>query len=300
MGTRIGLIGLGEVGTIFARAFIEHGAELTAYDVLLSRPDGRELLARRAGDCGIQLRPLAETVENAEYVLSLVTTGVAREVAESCAGFLRPGQVYLDLTSTSPGAKRRIRDVVQPTGAAFVEGAILGAVGATGVRSRILTCGEQGRQVAELFTSLGLNVSFYSPEIGQASMFKMLRSIFSKGLEALLLELMLAGKRAGIEKDLWQDVVELMTRTPFDRTAANWIQTHALACDRRLHEMSQVVETLDELGVEPLMTTATEAFFARSTTLGFGEAFSEKPAAVDPVVEFMERRLSQRVAERHF
>jgi len=131
-------------------------------------------------------------------------------------------------------------------------------------------------------------------------MFKMLRSIFSKGLEALLLELMLAGKRAGIEKDLWQDVVELMTRTPFDRTAANWIQTHALACDRRLHEMSQVVETLDELGVEPLMTTATEAFFARSTTLGFGEAFSEKPAAVDPVVEFMERRLSQRVAERHF
>lgn len=293
MGARIGVIGLGEVGSIFSRTLVEHGAELVGHDILLDRPGGRELLAQRL-DARVQLSSLAETVQHAEYVLSLVTTDVARSVAQACTPFLGRGKVYLDLTSTSAGAKQAIRDVVAPTGAAFVEGAILGAVGAVGARARILTGGEQGRSVAALLTSLGLNVAFWSPEVGRASTFKMLRSIYSKGLEALLLELLVAGRRAGIQKELWDDVVELMARTPFDRTASNWIQTHATACDRRGHEMAQVLETLAELGVDPLMTAATEGFFRRSMGLGFQEAFTEKPKDVDTVVEFMLRRLTER------
>lgn len=293
MGARIGVIGLGEVGSIFSRTLLEHGAEVAGHDLLLDRPGGRELLAQRL-DARVTLGSLAETVQYAEYVLSLVTTDVATSVAQAASPFLRRGQVYLDLTSTSAGAKRKIQDVVAPTGAAFVEGAILGAVGALGARARILTGGEQGRSVAALLTSLGLNVAFWSPEVGRASTFKMLRSIYSKGLEALLLELLIAGRRAGIQKELWDDVVELMARTPFDRTASNWIQTHATACDRRGHEMAQVLETLAELGVEPLMTSATEAFFRRSSGIGFQGTFPEAPRDVDTVIAFMLRRLTER------
>src|SRR5512138_1088799 len=57
-----------------------------------------------------------------QYVLSLVTTDVAKSVAQASSPFLGRGKVYLDLTSTSAGAKRTIQGVVAPTGAAFVEG----------------------------------------------------------------------------------------------------------------------------------------------------------------------------------
>ena len=110
-------------------------------------------------------------------------------MAEECVGHLKSGKLYIDLNSTAPDVKVKIAEIIQPTGADFVEGAILGAVGVTGAKTRILTAGEKGKDTAQTLSELGLNVSYYGPNIGQASMFKMLRSIFSKGLEALMLEL---------------------------------------------------------------------------------------------------------------
>jgi len=164
-------------------------------------------------------------------------------------------------------------------------------VGASGAATRVLTGGAKGQAVADLLAGLGLQVSFYSAEIGKASMFKMLRSIFSKGMEALILELLIAGRRAGIEADLWKDVTEFMTRNPFDRVASNWTRSHCVAYERRYHEMVQVRDTMREIGVDPVITMATEAFFDRSRALGLEKAFSEKPDSMDAVIEFMEHRL---------
>ncbi len=161
----------------------------------------------------------------------------------------------------------------------------------TGAATRILIGGPAARAVVESLQAVGLSVSFFSEEIGKASTFKMLRSIFSKGLEALILELLIAGRHAGIESDLWADIAEFMGRNSFDRVAENWLQTHAIACDRRYHEMVQVVETMREIGVAPVMTIATESFFNRSRALGLQQAFPAKPDSKEEVVAFMEQRL---------
>ncbi|MCP5118598.1 MAG: NAD(P)-dependent oxidoreductase, partial [bacterium] len=137
----------------------------------------------------------------------------------------------------SPSIKVEIGRTISRSGADFVEGAILGAVGASGADTRILTGGNRGPEAAETLTHLGLRVSFFSSEIGKASTFKMLRSIFSKGFEAVILELLIAGKRAGIEEELWKDVCEFMDQNPFERVAANWTRTHTVAHERRYHEM---------------------------------------------------------------
>lgn len=289
----IGFIGFGEVAPVFSKPIGEQGAKVAVYDVLLATAQGRRILQERVRADGIVFRPLAEVVGDSDYVLSTVTTQAARKVARESAVYLRPGQVFIDLNSTSPSVKIEVGRIIEPSGADFVEGAILGAVGATGVQTRILIGGARGREAAETLAELGLKTSYYSPEIGKASTFKMLRSIFSKGLEALLLELLIAGRRAGIEKDLWQDIMDLMTRNPFDRVASNWVQTHAVAHERRYHEMRQVVETMREIGVDPVMTAGTEAFFKRSLSLGLNEAFPVKPESVEAVVDHLERRLRE-------
>lgn len=281
MSIKVGFIGFGEVGSTFSAAMCASGAEVAAYDIL----------AEKIIAAGVRYLRLAELIACADYVLSTVTTRAAKSAAASCLPHLRGGQIYVDLNSTSPSVKLELERMIQPTGAYFIEGAILGAVGVTGAGTRILIGGRNGQAAARTLSRMGLRAAFYGEEIGKASMFKMLRSIFSKGLEALILELLIAGERAGIEKDLWADVTEFMAKNPFDRVAQNWLQSHALAYDRRYHEMVQVTETMREIGLEPVMTAATEAFFDRSRALGLDKAFPAKPACMEDVVAFMEQSL---------
>jgi 3-hydroxyisobutyrate dehydrogenase-like beta-hydroxyacid dehydrogenase len=291
---RVGFIGFGEVASVLSVPLREKGAEVLVYDTLLADEEGRRLLEGRVRVAGIGFRGLADLLRDADYVLSTVTTAAAVDAARACAPHLRPGQVYLDLNSTAPSVKAELAQIVGSSGADFVEGAILGAVGATGAATEILTGGAGGAAVAERLRELGLRVTHYDSQIGRASTFKMLRSIFSKGVEALLLELLIAGRRSGIEGELWRDIVELLERNPFEGVASNWVRSHAVACERREQELIQVVETMREIGVEPLMTEATRALFRRSCELGLNRAFREKPHSMEAVVDFLVERLRGR------
>jgi 3-hydroxyisobutyrate dehydrogenase-like beta-hydroxyacid dehydrogenase len=294
MTTRLAFIGYGEVAAAFSAALAARGAQIAAYDVLMERTGGLELLAARSAGARVAFRGLAEVVRGAQYVLSTVTTSVASEAARQCAAHLGAAQTYVDLNATDPGVKLEIERIITPTGAAFVEGAVLGAVGVTGAATEILLGGPHGRRAERELGGdggLGLNVRFYSEVIGKASMFKMLRSVFSKGMEALLIEFLVAGERAGIRDDLWREVTELFAQQPFEKTASNWVRSHATAHARRYHEMRQVAGVLRQLGVEPVVTAATEAFFQRSGSLGLQEQFKATPA-MDELVRFLNRRLA--------
>ena len=289
---RVAFIGFGEVAAAFSAALAARGAEIRAYDVLFDRPGGLDQLTARAAGSRIDFCRLPETLRSARYILSTVTTTVAKAAARQCVPHLGAGQTYVVLNATDPAVKREIEAVIAPSSAAFVEGAVLGAIGVTGASTEILLGGPHAQQAErELRDELGLNVRFYSEGIGKASMFKMLRSVFSKGLEALLIEFLVAGERAGIRDDLWREVTGLMANQPFEKTAANWLRTHATAHARRYHEVQQVAEVLRGLGLEPVMTAATKAIFSRSQTLGFQEKFTTTPASVDEVVRFVSDRL---------
>lgn len=291
MTAQIGLIGFGEVGYSFSKAMSEAGADITVYDILLDDPIRADEVKKRALECGNKVGTLEEVVENNTYILSTVVTQAAQKAAETCAPMLRPRQVYVDLNSTSPSVKIKISEIIESTGADFVEGAILGAVGVTGAKTRIFTCGVKGREVADLLNGMGMNVHFYSHEIGRASAFKMLRSIFSKGVEALLLEMLVAGKRVGIDRDLWEDITGFMASKSFEEICANWIQSHAVAHVRRYYEMLQVIDTMNEIGVKPIITERTAEYFKQSIDMNMGKAFTKKPYTPDDVIVFIESNL---------
>ena len=284
---RIAFVGFGEVASAFCGALAARGAEIAAYDIVLDQAKGDESLKARAGATAVAFRALPEALRGAHYVLSTVTTSVARDAARECARYLDAGQTYVDLNATEPAVKEEIARIVAACGAEFVEGALLGAVGVTGAKTEILLGGPHARRAErELAGQLGLNARFYSDEIGKASMFKMLRSVFSKGMEALLIEFLVAGERAGIREDLWAEVTALFANQPFDKVAANWVRTHAGAHARRYQEVKQVARVLQELGIEPTITAATQSFFQRSGQLGLAPA-----QTADDVIRFFNERL---------
>jgi 3-hydroxyisobutyrate dehydrogenase-like beta-hydroxyacid dehydrogenase len=294
---RVAFVGFGEVAAAFAPALAARGAAVAAYDVLLDVPGGLARLVARAGDTPVTFGALAEALHDARYVFSTVTTDVARDAARACSAWLAPGQVWVDLNATEPAVKREIAAIVEASGAAFVEGALLGAVGVSGAQTELLLGGPQGADTARaLAADYGLNVRHYSDEVGKASTYKMLRSVFSKGLEALLIEFLVAGERAGMRAELWTEVVELLGRERFEKVATNWVCSHAVAHARRWHEVVQVEKVLRELGVEPAMTAASERIFRRSIELGMGGAFGERPATLEPVIRFLDQRLRAKEA----
>ncbi len=272
---RIGFIGFGQVGSLFASVMLRGGADVAAFDLI------REKVR-------VTFLEPEQLAARSDWILSSVTAQTALEVARRWQPLLRPGQAYLDLNSTSPRVKREIGECIRASGAGFAEGVILGAVGAEGARVRILTGGPEGRRAAELLCRYGLNAGFFSEETGRASCFKMLRSVFSKGLEALLIEMLTAARRAGIARELFDDLSEFMTANPFERVAANWITSHLGACERRYHELRQVNETLRELGVIPIMTLAAESLFDRSRAIL--PATEDAPASWEEVIERLEQR----------
>lgn len=281
MAVSAGFLGCGEVAARLAPAMRERGAEVFAFDIVPGKPEA----------AGFASLPLKELLARVDVILSTVTAQTAVAAAQSCAPFLRPEHIYVDLNSVSPRVKLRVAEIVADAGSEFVEGAITGAVGVTGAATRILTGGPAGERAAALLRGLGLRAEFYSEVIGRASAFKMLRGVFSKGMEALILELLVAGLRAGIAEELWQDVRGFMMENPFDAIASNWVRSHPAACERRYHELSQITGTLRELGVSPLMSMAAEAFFDRSRGAGLPDAFADKPESVREVAAYLEKRL---------
>jgi 3-hydroxyisobutyrate dehydrogenase-like beta-hydroxyacid dehydrogenase len=281
---RVGFIGFGEVGRTFSREMSAKGAEVYCYDVVDRQPE-----------TGITCLPLPNLIGTCDIILSTVVSHAAVDVARQATRYLTGEKTYADMNSTSASVKKEIAAIIAQSHATFVEGAILSAVGEAGARASILVSGEKAEEFARLMNRLGLiNMKYFSPRIGESSLVKMIRSVFSKGVECLLLEMLVAAKRAGVEEHLWKDIVDFMTRHPFENVAENWIRTHPLAYERRYHEMVQVIETLEEIRIEPLMTRATRDFFERSRQMRLGDHFAGKPADFREVTHLLERELERR------
>jgi len=285
---RFGLLGHGVVGSLLARLLSEHEAVVTSYDVLLDGESTAGRMRERILADGARPAALEETVRDSDVVIAVATTQACRDAAVQAGRFLRPGQVYCEFASTSPKTKREIAAIIERAGAQFVEGAILGAVGASGNCPEILLGGAAAQSVAEMLREYGLRTRFYSVEIGRASAFKMIRSVFSKGMETLLIEALVAARRADLLDEIWDEIKATLAAGRMERTLETWIRSHALSSGRRYCEMLEVNGYLEELDIAPLLSRAAAEMFRRSNELGIASAFKREPDAFADVIAYLD------------
>jgi 3-hydroxyisobutyrate dehydrogenase-like beta-hydroxyacid dehydrogenase len=247
----IALLGLGEAGSAIAGDLVAAGAVVRGFD-----PAGAEL-------AGVEVTADASAAaEGSDVVLSVNAAAAAVAVANSAAGALRPGQVYADLNSAGAKLKRAIADVVAPTGAAFADVALMAPVPGNGLRTPALVSGPGAGAFKERIGGLGMPVEVLGDEPGQAAARKLLRSVFMKGVAAASIESLRAAERAGCEPWLRDEIVAVLTGADdklLDRLLTG-SQRHAT---RRRSEMRDARELLGELGVEPRVTAAAEAWLTQ-------------------------------------
>jgi 3-hydroxyisobutyrate dehydrogenase-like beta-hydroxyacid dehydrogenase len=243
----IAVLGLGEAGSAIAADLAAGGARVLGFDPARPAPDGVE--ATRAGDAA----------SRAGIVLVLTSAAVALEVAETVAPALQPGTLYADLNTSAPGLKRAVAAAVEPHGAEFADVALMEPVPDWGVRTPALASGEGAERFASTFAPLGMPVTVVGGEPGAAAARKLARSVFMKGQAAAIGEALAAAERLGCEDWLYANIESTLTSSD-GRVLRRLVEGSRRHAGRRVDEMAAAVEMLEELGVEPRVAAASEAW----------------------------------------
>lgn len=255
MSETIALIGFGEAGRTFAQAG-DWRDSARAFDI--KTQDSASAPAMRAAYAAhgvIGCDTLAQALDGASLILSLVTADQTPGAALAAAGSFPKGALFCDMNSVSPGAKQRNAEAIEAAGGRYVDVAVMAPVQPAALNVPLLLSGPHAEAGAEALLAIGFTkVSICGDRVGDASATKMVRSVMIKGIEALTAEMLLAAQQAGVTDAVlnslggdWRERADYN----LDRMLA-----HGL---RRAAEMEEVVATLTELGIDPLLTRGTVA-----------------------------------------
>ena len=261
MSETLAFIGFGEAGQTISRGLL--GATkpaIRAYDILFDDPANAGKLRRAAQALGVGVaRDHAEAVRGADLVFLAVTASSSLEAARSCVPGLGAGQLFLDINSVSPQRKLEAAALIAPSGAAYVDVAVMAPVAPYLHKVPCLIGGPGAAALAPRAAALGMKMEYVSAEVGPASAIKMFRSVVVKGLEAILVESMVAAAEYKVEARVLASLQESFPGIDWEKLAGYMIERVVSHGKRRAAEMREVAATLEAIGLEPLMAAASAA-----------------------------------------
>ena len=277
----IGFVGFGEAAFYLSKGLLAAGAgPFAAYDIHTHTPGRGEKIRQRAQDTGTRLvESNAELAGAVEWILSTVTSDQAATAAAQNAPHLSARHLYADLNSVSPAVKQGIARTIQASGARFVEIAVMAPVPPYAHKVPILAGGPAAAEFAERMNPYGMRVEVISREVGTAAATKMFRSIMVKGMEALITECVLGAGRYGAEQAVFASLRESYPGMDWKAMADYMIGRVVEHGERRAREMEEVAETLESIGIEPIMAEATARRMDWAAKLGLKQHFGGEPPA---------------------
>ncbi len=281
----LGFIGFGEAAFHIAKGLgpglVGAGlGPIRAFDVMAGDPKVGPLVRERAAGAGVTLMPsLPDLMAACDTVLCATSAKYALSIAKEAAASIRAGTVYADLNSASPGVKKEIGAVMAAAGALFADVAVMELVPPHGHKVPLAVSGTGARAFLDRLSPFGMKIDFINETAGSSSSLKMLRSIFMKGLTALLLETLTAGRKAGVDREIMASISGTIDSRPLAETATLLVTRTAIAAERRVSEMGEVMETLAELGLDSSASAATKAKLQALADLDLRADFGNTPPA---------------------
>jgi 3-hydroxyisobutyrate dehydrogenase-like beta-hydroxyacid dehydrogenase len=247
----IAVLGLGEAGSVIARDLLAAGVDVRGYDPAVTAAHG-------ITDTGSE----AEAARGADLVLSVNSAEAAVDAFRAGLAGLRDGALWADLNTASPGTKRQLAEIAEANKTPFADVAMMAPVPGRGLRVPMLASGDGAARFADTLRALGAEIEVLEGPAGLAARQKLLRSVFYKGMAAAIVEALEAARAAGVEPWMREHIAaELTSADPatVDRIVGGTVK-HAR---RRAAEMEAAAAMLTELGVRPLMASASAALHER-------------------------------------
>lgn len=278
-GSRIGFIGLGNMGGRMTRRIVAGGMRVLGYDK-------DEAAASRFGAA-----PAASAVAVVEQtdiiLLSLPDSNVIEKVVEGEGGVLahiRAGQIVADMSTASAASTRRLADLFAKKGAFYVDAGISGGAAAAEKGTLTLMVGGEAGAIARLepVFSLFATKVIVMGESGAGHTAKLLNNFLNAVSLAATAEVMVAGKKAGLDLHRLLEVlnassgINFATLNRFPKIVDGDYLEGGLTSKLMTKDVVLYCDLLHQLGVASLNASGPMASFGLASALGYGDVISNR------------------------
>jgi len=277
--TRIGIIGLGNMGGRMARRMLAAGIDVLGYDAA----PGRAAAAGARAAASVK-----EVVEFADVVLfSLPDSKVIEAVVEGAEGVLaacRAGQTVIDLSTAAASSSIRLNGLFRECGVHFIDAGISGGPAAADKGTLTLMVGGDAASieaVAWVFKPISAKVLNMGAS-GAGHSTKLLNNFLNAVSLAATAEIMVAGNKAGLDPHLLLEVlnsssgVSYATQTRFPKIVDGDYIEGGLTSRLMTKDVVLYLELVRELGVASLNSAGPLASFGLACALGYGDQVSNR------------------------
>jgi 3-hydroxyisobutyrate dehydrogenase-like beta-hydroxyacid dehydrogenase len=243
---RITVFGLGEAGSAIAADLAAAGADVQAYDPAdVATPDGV-----------LRHESPGPAVKGVGLVLAVTAAVDAQRAIAQAWKEMRRDTVYADLSTAPPSLKQDLADTGALRGLRFADVALMAPVPGNGLSTPALASGPGATVYAETINPLGGRVDVIGDRPGDAAARKLLRSVVTKGLTALVIESMEAAAAYGDAEWMWDHLVALISEAD-EELLKRLLEGTPRHIERRVVEMDSARRFLESLEVASTMTDAT-------------------------------------------
>ena len=273
----VGFVGLGNMGGRITRRLVNAGYTVLGYD---SAPG-------RAEHCGAKpARSVAEVAKGADTILlSLPDSSVVEAVVEDgLIAHARKGQVVVDLSTAAPSSTTRLAKRFAESGATYIDAGISGGAAAAEKGTLTLMVGGDkatADRLKDVFAPFSTKV-VYMGASGAGHTTKLLNNFLNAVSLSATAEVMVAGKKAGLDLHLLLDVlnsssgVNFATLNRFPKIVDGDYLEGGLTGKLMTKDVVLYVDCLHQLGVTSLNAAGPMACFGLGTALGYGDQISNR------------------------
>lgn len=258
---KIAFLGFGEAARAFHDSLalrLEDG-EFQAYDLLLDKQDVAGDMKSAMESRGVRVADTPAELADAEWIFSAVTADQSLAAAQSIISHLGQSALFIDINSVSPGRKRETAELVEATGADYLDMAVMAPVHPKGHATPVLLAGKTAAELLERFRGLGFSADFAGGTVGSATAIKMVRSVFVKGLEAITVEALLAAEASGCFEEILASLSGSFPGLDWSKFPDYQFERTTRHGRRRAAEMRESGVTLDALGLNGGIARETAA-----------------------------------------
>jgi 3-hydroxyisobutyrate dehydrogenase len=278
-GSRIGIVGVGNMGGRIARRLVDGGEDVVGYDRDEERPAATGLAPAPS---------LAALVRDSDVVLlSLPDSPVIESVVLGDDGVLancRQGQIVADLSTASPKSSIAIHDALAARGVAFLDAGVSG--GAKAAEAGTLTVMVGGpadaldtvRPILDRFASR----VFHMGPSGAGHTAKLLNNFLNGISLVATAEVMLAARQAGLDLEQFLDVVNsssgvnFATLNRFPSIVRGDYLEGGLTGRLMAKDVLLYLELVGRLGLPSLTGPACLATLELTNSLGYSDDISNR------------------------
>ena len=276
---RIGFIGLGNMGGRMTRRLVDAGIAVLGYDAAPERAQAGGAQAARS---------VREVVGYADVVLlSLPDSKVVEAVVEGEGGILahcRAGQTVIDLSTAAASSTIRLHALFKARGVQYIDAGISGGAAAAEKGTLTLMVGGDAAAIEAIqwvfrpIAAKALNMG----ESGAGHTTKLLNNFLNAVSLAATAEVMVAGKKAGLDLHRLLDVlnsssgVNFATQNRFPKIVDGDYLEGGLTSKLMTKDVLLYIDRVRELGVASLNASGALASFGLATALGYGDVISNR------------------------